>query len=35
MARTPRSRAGLGELLERNLELQAAGEPVHTWPVQG
>ena len=25
----------LGELLERYLELQAAGEPVHTWPVQG
>jgi hypothetical protein len=25
----------LGELLERYLELQAAGEPVHTWPVHG
>jgi hypothetical protein len=22
-----------GELLERYLELQATGEPVHTWPV--
>ena len=25
----------LGELLERYLELQATGDPVHTWPVQG
>jgi gamma-glutamyl:cysteine ligase YbdK (ATP-grasp superfamily) len=25
----------LSELLERYLELQAGGEPVHTWPVQG
>jgi hypothetical protein len=25
----------LERLLERYLELQAAGEPVHTWPVQG
>jgi hypothetical protein len=25
----------LAELLERYLELQAAGDPVHTWPVQG
>ena len=25
----------MGELLERYLELQAAGEPVHTWPVEG
>jgi hypothetical protein len=24
-----------GELLERYLELQAAGDPVHTWPVHG
>jgi hypothetical protein len=24
-----------GELLERYLELQAAGDPVHTWPVDG
>ena len=25
----------VGELLERYLELQAGGEPVHTWPVEG
>jgi hypothetical protein len=25
----------LGELLERYLELQAGGDPVHTWPVEG
>jgi hypothetical protein len=25
----------VGELLERYLELQATGEPVHTWPVEG
>jgi hypothetical protein len=25
----------LGELLERYLELQATGDPVHTWPVEG
>ncbi|HZB58207.1 MAG TPA: glutamate--cysteine ligase [Actinomycetota bacterium] len=25
----------VGELLERYLELQATGDPVHTWPVQG
>ena len=25
----------LSELLERYLELQATGEPVHTWPVDG
>jgi gamma-glutamyl:cysteine ligase YbdK (ATP-grasp superfamily) len=25
----------VGELLERYLELQAAGDPVHTWPVDG
>ena len=24
-----------GELLERYLDLQATGDPVHTWPVQG
>ena len=28
-------RAGPPELLERYLELQATGEPVHTWPVEG
>jgi hypothetical protein len=27
--------AALPELLERYLELQASGEPVHTWPVGG
>ena len=32
--RTGRDQA-LGELLERYLELQATGEPVHTWPVEG
>jgi hypothetical protein len=25
----------LGELLERYLALQADGDPVHTWPVEG
>jgi len=25
----------LPELLERYLELQAGGDPVHTWPVEG
>jgi hypothetical protein len=25
----------VGELLARYLELQAAGDPVHTWPVDG
>jgi gamma-glutamyl:cysteine ligase YbdK (ATP-grasp superfamily) len=25
----------VGELLERYLDLQATGDPVHTWPVQG
>jgi hypothetical protein len=25
----------LERLLERYLELQATGDPVHTWPVQG
>jgi hypothetical protein len=25
----------LAELLERYLELQAGGDPVHTWPVDG
>jgi hypothetical protein len=25
----------VGELLARYLELQAAGDPVHTWPVHG
>jgi hypothetical protein len=39
--RTPRPPEGradrdeaLGELLERYLELQATGDPVHTWPVE-
>jgi hypothetical protein len=27
--------AALEQLLERYLELQAGGEPVHTWPVAG
>jgi hypothetical protein len=25
----------VGELLERYLKLQATGDPVHTWPIQG
>jgi hypothetical protein len=33
--RTDRREQALGELLERYLELQAAGDPVHTWPVEG
>jgi hypothetical protein len=32
--RTTREQA-LGQLLERYLELQATGDPVHTWPVEG
>ncbi|HJU00414.1 MAG TPA: glutamate--cysteine ligase, partial [Actinomycetes bacterium] len=32
--KTDRDQA-LSELLERYLELQAGGEPVHTWPVEG
>ena len=31
----PDREQALARLLERYLELQAGGEPVHTWPVQG